>query len=199
MDESRPQPNDRHAPVDVELRNPYLAALLAFLWPGAGHLYQRRYGKGALFMICLLSTFVFGLTLGGGRVVYASFGRGTTRYSYFLQAPIGIPAFPAFIQWISKKPPGALGDKSPPHPLLGNFMAAPQMSPEERVPDELAEWHAEYHTFFELGTLYTVVAGLLNVLVIYDAFAGPVFPQPEPPRHKPPANPPDAPDESKNS
>ena len=31
------------------------------------------------------------------------------------------------------------------------------------------------HRFFEFGTVYTMVAGLLNILVIYDAWGGPVF------------------------
>ena len=46
-------------------------------------------------------------------------------------------------------------------------------------PDEQAEWHKRYHSFFELGTLYTMVAGLLNVLAIYDAYAGPFLPEPD--------------------
>ena len=29
---------------------------------------------------------------------------------------------------------------------------------------------------FEIGTIYTVIAGLLNVLAIYDAWGGPVLP-----------------------
>ena len=29
-----------------------------------------------------------------------------------------------------------------------------------------------------MGTLYTMVAGLLNMLVIYDAYAGPLFTDP---------------------
>jgi hypothetical protein len=45
--------------------------------------------------------------------------------------------------------------------------------------DELSDWHMKYHMFFELGTLDTVVAGLLNVLAIYDAFAGPVIAHPD--------------------
>ena len=28
--------------------------------------------------------------------------------------------------------------------------------------------------FFELGTVYTLIAGLLNILAIYDAWGGPV-------------------------
>ena len=55
--------------------------------------------------------------------------------------------------------------------------------------DDLSAWHLDYHSYFELGTLYTMIAGLLNVLVIYDAYAGPVIVVPEdsdkpPPRGK---------------
>ncbi len=38
----------------VDLRNRYLAALLAWLIPGAGHLYQGRRTKGQLFFVCIL-------------------------------------------------------------------------------------------------------------------------------------------------
>jgi hypothetical protein len=41
--------------------------------------------------------------------------------------------------------------------------------------DELAQWHLELHSYFELGTLITMIAGLLNVLAIYDAYAGPMI------------------------
>ena len=41
--------------------------------------------------------------------------------------------------------------------------------------DELSKWHLKYHSYFDLGTLYTMIAGLLNVLAIYDAAAGPVL------------------------
>jgi hypothetical protein len=30
------------------------------------------------------------------------------------------------------------------------------------------------HPFYELGTVFTVIAGLLNILVICDAYAGPL-------------------------
>ena len=45
--------------------------------------------------------------------------------------------------------------------------------------DELSRLHRELHHYFELGTLYTVIAGLLNLLVIYDAVAGPAFSAPD--------------------
>ncbi|MFI4874319.1 MAG: DUF6677 family protein, partial [Blastopirellula sp. JB062] len=44
---------------------------------------------------------------------------------------------------------------------------------------ELGDLHRKYGYRFEMGTLYTMIAGLLNVLVIFDAYAGPVFVVPE--------------------
>ena len=51
-------------PVQVNLKDQYWAAFLAWLIPGAGHIYQGRYAKGLLFMVCILSTFIYGLGLG---------------------------------------------------------------------------------------------------------------------------------------
>jgi hypothetical protein len=36
-------------------------------------------------------------------------------------------------------------------------------------------WHFDYKHMFEIGVLYTLVAGLLNMLAIYDAFCGPAI------------------------
>jgi hypothetical protein len=38
----------------------------------------------------------------------------------------------------------------------------------------LSKWNNEDSAGFDLGSLYTAVAGLLNLLVILDAFAGPM-------------------------
>ena len=43
----------------VDLKDPMVAAILGWLIPGLGHIYQGRTGKGALFMVCILSTFFF--------------------------------------------------------------------------------------------------------------------------------------------
>ncbi len=64
-------------------------------------------------------------------------------------------------------------------PLFGGIMAPPQQPVLPESYDELAEWQASYNKYWDLSTLYTLVAGLLNVLAIYDAFAGPVVPAPE--------------------
>lgn len=166
------QVDQRHAPVPVKLKNPWLAAFYAWLWPGAGHFYQGRNAKGILFMVCVLSTYFFGFTLGNGRVVYASFKKPDFRYAYLCQVGVGLPSLPALVQYRrfnSGKPP-----------LFGMEMMMPP-GPVNRLTgsDPLAKWHDELKGFFEVATLYTMIAGLLNMLAIYDAFAGPVFPQPE--------------------
>jgi hypothetical protein len=38
----------------------------------------------------------------------------------------------------------------------------------------LSVWQRRLGRFFDIGTLYTMLAGLLNLLVIYDAWAGPM-------------------------
>jgi len=153
--------------VEIDLRNAGLAALLAWLWPGTGHLYQRRYAKGVLFMVVVLSTYFFGLTIGHGHVVYASWTKSDKRWQYFCQLGVGLPALPALIQ--ARRVFG----EPPQLPLWDGFMAPPKQPVLLEVEDELARWHEGLSYRFELGTLYTMVAGLLNILAICDAYAGP--------------------------
>jgi hypothetical protein len=158
----------RDSVIEVNLRRPDVAAFWAWFWPGAGHLYQRRYAKGMLFMVCILSTYFYGLALGGGHSVYASFRENDRRWQYICQVGVGLPALPALVQSyrvFNNKPP-----------LYGDIMAPPrEVSPDNL--DKLAIWHQRYP--FEMATLYTMVAGLLNVLAIYDAYAGPMTAPPE--------------------
>lgn len=171
---------DLEHPIEINLRNPALAALWAWLIPGAGHLYQRRYAKGILFLVCILGTYFFGLALGGGKVVYASFRRPDVRYPYICQLGVGLPALPALVQ--RQRVFGSEGKG----PLWNGWMAPPEQPVREQEADDLASWHKELKGRFELGTLYTMIAGLLNVLAIYDAYAGPVFPVPEGKSGEPP-------------
>lgn len=175
---------DPHSQLEVKLRNPPVAALLAWLWPGAGHFYQGRYGKGVLFMVCILCTYFFGLWLGGGHVVYASWKKTDRRISYIFQVFVGVPAFPAIVQ--NKLVMGS-ENRGPKRTLFGwDIMAPPEQPVKDKsnsAPnesnDQLARWHLDPRFHFDLGTLYTTVAGLLNLFVIYDAYAGPVFTSPE--------------------
>jgi hypothetical protein len=150
--------------IEIDLRDPYFAALLAWLWPGAGHLYQRRYAKAILFMACILGTYFFGLALGEGKVVYASWNPVDRRWQYPLQLGVGLPAAPAIVQSLVVRRGG--------QPLFGGLFAPPQNR------NELRQWHKELNMRFELGTLYAMIAGLLNILAIWDAYGGPVMSEP---------------------
>ena len=91
------------ATIEIDLKDPRLAAFLAWLVPGLGHLYQGRTGKGVLFFVCIVGTFVYGMYIGQGRVVYAStadvFSREfLERWQYICQVGVGLPALPALVQ-----------------------------------------------------------------------------------------------------
>ena len=156
--------NAEEQPVVVYLRNPVLAAFLAWLIPGAGHLYQRRYVKAAIFFVCIMSTYYFGLALGQGKVVYAASDRWL---QFACQFGVGLPTLPAAIQ-AHRAGRGQA-------PLWGGFMAPPQRH-DGWGEDELSRWHRLLATRFEVATLYTMVAGLLNIITIFDAYDGPLVP-----------------------
>lgn len=144
----------------VDLKDPIVAAVLGWLVPGLGHFYQRRTAKGLLFMISILAIFFYGLFISGGRAVYASWVEWDQRLPYLCQVGVGLPALPALVQTNLVR-----NDKEP---LMGGIMAPP------RDPAELNDWYRTRNRYLELGTVYTMIAGLLNVLAIYDALAGPV-------------------------
>jgi hypothetical protein len=197
--------------LQIDLRDPWLAALLAWLVPGLGHMYQRRWGKGGLLMTCILATFFYGLWLGGGRVVYASFRENDTHYAYLCQVATGLPSLPAIVQAVR------MGSVPPKAPLWDGLMAPPvvpgQVVPrawveserakypddpefkkfdvyDQRDPnttylryisngeptDQSAHWQYQLGGYYDLGTVFTMIAGLLNVLAIWDAWGGPATP-----------------------
>ena len=177
-----PQPVDESRQIVVDLKDPFTAGVLAWLIPGAGHLYQGRYGKGLLFAICILGTFFYGLVLGEGRAVYASFSlrEEERRLPYLPQVCVGAPALPAIVQTMR------VSDKKA--PLWNGFQAPPIQPPDGRDPDAIPEDPTQWTRSdlvlrmgdrFELATVYTMIAGLLNVLAIYDAAAGPFMPDAE--------------------
>jgi len=160
-------------PEGVPLRDPFVAALLAWLLPGAGHWYQGRRSKAVLFFVCILGTFFYGLYLGEGRVVYASMRPLDRRFPYFCQVATGAVALPALVQAYQVKS----GNEPIPFPGWDNFMVPPSLAKRgDDGPNELDDLQKRLNRFFELGTVYTMIAGLLNVLVIYDAWGGPAEP-----------------------
>ena len=105
------------------------------------------------------------------------------RLPYLCQVGVGIPALPALVQ-AQRFRSDQLRDDAMRRAAEGKprffdqFMAPPEVNPDTKGPrsdvdDELDQIHFKLHRFFELGTVYTMIAGLLNVLAIYDAWGGP--------------------------
>ena len=157
------------------LKNPLLAAILAWLVPGLGHWYQGRKEKAILFFVCIMSVFLFGCYLGSdreygpARVVYAKWNKGEKRLFFIPQAFIGIAAIPATLQENLVKqgiPPRWGGLMSPPNsPTAGKPKGNPTLN----------NLHEHLGRYFELGTIFTVIAGFMNILVVFDAVSGPVI------------------------
>ena len=93
----------------LNLKNPLLAGILAFLVPGAGHLYQGRLFKSAIYFCCIFGAFLVGLSMGEWRVVAASHDPSDVDHhfrekkremniGFLAQAPVGIFSIPALIQ-----------------------------------------------------------------------------------------------------
>jgi hypothetical protein len=166
---------------DIDLRNPIVAGFLSWILPGLGHFYQGRRAKALLFFLCVMPTFIVGCFLGSdlsndsevrvgvARNVYFSWRQQDQRLFFIPQACIGVAAIPALIQalWTSSGDP----------PPFGTFMAPPQtdVSDKTGVAPTLADISKKLHFLFELGTYVTVIAGLLNLLVIFDAVDGPLI------------------------
>jgi hypothetical protein len=90
----------------IDLKRPAIAAILSWLVPGLGQLVQGRRFKGLLFMATLVPTFLFGMWLGDGRVVYASWKPGEKRWAFVCQAGIGAASRPSAAPSWRRRCPG---------------------------------------------------------------------------------------------
>ncbi len=187
---------------DVPARRPSLvAAFLSYLVPGLGQIVQGRVGKGLMFMVCLLGMFTAGQALGDWQNVYLpDVARGGDnpgipfennpmrlpkllhplanlyhRWHFAGQFWIGVAAWPAL--WQYNKLPAPAEQTSP---FWHNFQKGP------RSENELNEYLTNSDKTPDVAWVYTVIAGVLNILVIYDAYAGPAFGVAAPPTVRPP-------------
>src|SRR5262245_60861927 len=167
------------------------AGILSYLVPGLGQIAQGRVGKGVLFLVCIYALFFYGLYLGSGSVTLDG---QTYRVSSNVYLPdtatddprekqfppllvnlynrpqfagqfwVGVVAWPAIVQYLNYN----RKDPTEKHALLGDFMREPS-GPAINVLNNAGDKR------LELAWVYTVIAGVLNILVIYDAVAGPAF------------------------
>ena len=166
---------DTKAPVQP-LENGLTAAVLSYLVPGLGQVYQGRVGKGLLFLVCIYGLFFYGMALGSWRNVFLPdteklsnpwglpkvLANLYNRPHFAGQFWVGVAAWPALWQYSIYDP---ARDANPP---LRGFMRQPPES-------ELQDLQTRGDKTWDLAWVYTVIAGVLNVMVIYDAYAGPAF------------------------
>ena len=108
------------------------ACLLAWLLPGAGHLYLRRTRKGLIFLGAIGALFILGLAMDSRLQMAVGLDDILASLFSLAQMAIGLPYFAAR--------------------LLG-YEAGSVTS-----------------VTFEYGNTFTAVAGLLNILVVLDAY-----------------------------
>jgi hypothetical protein len=182
MDSSEPKPEATEPPLPPIKLAP-LAAFLSYLIPGLGQVYQGRVGKGLLFFFGLYLLFFYGMWMGQWRNVWLPNERAlppagiagqnlggvakaiSYRPQFLAQFWIGIAAWPAVHQYITYDPTKDEGS------LFGKFQRVP-------TEEELNDLQRNASKRWDLGWVYTVIAGVLNLLVIYDALAGPMFREP---------------------
>ncbi len=126
---------------------PELAAVLAWLIPGLGHLYAGYPIKGAVALVLLFGMHVAGLVVSRGDCVSLDQEHGHP-YAFVAQLGAGLPTGAALAYAHGKLPwkPPALEVHDPEYV--------------DRLPD------------VDVGLLFTMVAGLLNLLLIHDLLCG---------------------------
>jgi TM2 domain-containing membrane protein YozV len=166
------------------------AAMLSYLVPGLGQIYQGRVGKGLLFLIGLYGMFFYGMFLGQwsnvfladtaaanpkadipliGQVSVPRWMANLYNRPHFAgQFWMGVAAWPAIWHYTHDTPNQARGKITNRQEFVAKFEAAPSEA-------ELNDLQRDGDKHWDLGWVYTVIAGALNVLVIYDALVGPAF------------------------
>lgn len=151
-----------------------LGGVLSYLVPGLGQMTQGRWTKGVIFFVGLYGLFFYGMALGNMKNVYLAsastqnssvgkfFSDLYNRPHFAGQMWIGVAAWPALVQYANYS---AAQDRGP---VFGTFQRTPSAN-------EINDLQRSTNKLFDLAWVYTVIAGVLNILVIYDAIAGPAF------------------------
>ena len=174
------------------------AALLSYLIPGLGQITQGRIAKGLVFFAGIYGLFFYGQVLGHGHNVYfgdtvtpAQQGSNVPRVltNLYNQKPfagqfwVGMAVWPAIYHYWHDAPVESEQHKAMTSQLdkLGWLDRTQVALPEEK----LNELERDGDKRWNLGWVYTVIAGVLNILVICDALAGPAFVSPQEAKGKP--------------
>lgn len=123
------------------------AAVAAWLVPGLGHMLAGHTKRGAILMVCIGGLWAVGLLVGGISVVQSRNVDGSLRPWYLGQALIA-PSIA--VEYTHDKFRARTEGRDP------------------RPTDESVPFQPAYGRAAEIGTLYSALAGLLNLLAIID-------------------------------
>lgn len=146
-------------PDQNQPHNLMVAALLAWLVPGLGHLYLGRKFKGIMFTVLINGLFLSGWVMSQGEAMSLHKEDGH-RYAFIAEVGAGGPTLLS-LAYTHAQEIGAGFDEDK------SLAFAAEREERSRTP--------EYYTrlpWYETGLLYCMVAGLLNFLVVYEASTG---------------------------
>jgi len=120
-------------------KDPSMAAVLAWIVPGGGHFYLGQRSKAVLLFVLLVTTFFIGWALSGFCNVYLSSTR--VRDVVGLSTVIGqmLNGGPALLAIVISRMRGVLQDP------------------------------ADVNSIYQIGNYYTLIAGMLNLVLVLDA------------------------------
>lgn len=120
------------APVAARAGNPLIAAALAWVFPGLGHIYLKRSGTAILYAVVVTVTFLLGLSF-EGRLYSPEAGQPLTTLATF--AVYGAGLLNLVARLVSANPNGSI-----------------------------------LSVTYEYGCAYLLTAGLMNLLLMLDAW-----------------------------
>lgn len=135
------------------------AAVAGWLVPGLGHVLTGHTRRGVILFVCIGGLWTAGLLVGGISVIQSRGEDGILRPWYLGQAIVA-PSIAVEYQHDRYRARNAGQDPDP--------------------RDEASPYQPAYGRAYEIGTLYTALAGLLNLLAIVDI----VYREPPSTEHK---------------
>ena|ERR1044071_8834194 len=120
---------------------PPIVALAQWLVPGAGYWIIGQRARGVTVGVTVLVLFILGLIIGGMRVIDMPTSLGDNPVTAIFQKP-----------W-----------------FMGQVLAGPISIVSAMIGNEKAGYVLSHARVNEIGTLYTAVAGMLNLLAIIDS------------------------------
>ena len=136
-------------------KSPEIAGLLAWLIPGAGHYYAGHKLKGIVSAVLILGLFVAGVGISKGECVSLREPDGH-KFAFMGQIGAGLPTFLS-LAYNHQKLPGL-------RPGYVDLL--------EESGGHTGEAYASHLPNNDTGLLFTMIAGLLNLLLVHDALSG---------------------------